>query len=170
MVIKLCQFCDDETPAVARVYFAWTRLSDGEREESEKNLCADHMRSKRSEFTDGSEDGPMDPAFEVLAEFDEALEAVASGQWDQELGYIHPSGMRFVWHHGAYIDVFVEFGDSTAVATIGVYDYGKGAPTISTYEEFKRECDEWVTELDDHDRQAYASEAFWQNRDSREQR
>ncbi|MFI1796601.1 hypothetical protein ACH427_04475 [Streptomyces sp. NPDC020379] len=166
MTVKLCQFCDDETPAVARVFFAWT-LSDGERREVERTLCAPHMRSKREEFTNGSEGGPVDPAFEILEEYEEALEAVASGQWDREMEYVHPSGMRFVWHHGSHIDIFMEPGDSTPFEAIGVYDYAKGEPTISTYEELKRTCDEWVDGLDDHDRKAYTSEAFWQNRDNR---
>lgn len=168
MTVKRCQFCDDDTPAVARVFFAWTTRSDGKRQEAEKVLCAPHVRSKRDEFTNGSEDGPMDPAFEVLEEFDdEALEAVASGQWDQELEYMHPTGMRFVWGHGSNIDIFMQSGDSTPFETIGVYDYAKGAPTISTYGEFKRACDEWWDGLDGHDRQAYRSEAFWQNRKNR---
>ncbi|WP_409238388.1 hypothetical protein [Streptomyces sp. PA5.6] len=168
MTVKLCQFCDDETPAVARVHFAWT-LADGERREATKDLCAADMRSKKEEFTDdGREGGPVDPVFEVLEEYDEAaLEAVASGQWDQELKYVHPSGMRFVWGHGSHIDIFMESGDSTPFETIGVYDYAKGTPTISTYEEFKRECDEWVDGLDEHDRKAYTSEAFWQNQKNR---
>ncbi|MFJ2115145.1 hypothetical protein ACIOEX_25160 [Streptomyces sp. NPDC087850] len=168
MTVKLCQFCDDDTPAVARVFFAWT-LSDGERREAEKTLCAPHMRSKREEFTDGSEGGPVDPDFEVLEEFEEeALKAVASGQWDREMEYVHPSGVRFVWHQGSNIDVFMESGDSTPFETIRVYDYSKGAPRISTYEEFKRECDEWWDSIDGHDRKAYRSEAFWQNRNNRD--
>ncbi|MFI2616636.1 hypothetical protein [Streptomyces sp. NPDC018584] len=168
MTVKLCQFCDDETPAVARVHFAWT-LADGERREATKELCAPHLRSKRAEFTDGSEGGPVDPSFEVLEEYEEAaLEAVASGQWDQELEYVHPTGMRFVWGHGSNIDIFMEPGDSTPFETIGVNDYAKGTPKISTYEEFKRECDEWWDGLDGHDRQAYRSEAFWQNRENRD--
>ncbi|MDJ0463093.1 hypothetical protein [Streptomyces sp. H27-C3] len=167
MTVKLCQFCDDETPAVARIAFAWT-LSDGERREAEKNLCADHMRSKREEFTNGSEDGPKDPAFEVLEEFDDAaLEALASGQLSEELVYEHASGIRFVWQHGSRIEVFGDASDSVPVESLSVYDYGKGAITISTYEEFKGECNEWVDSLDDHDRKAYASEAFWQNRGDR---
>ncbi|GHB52084.1 hypothetical protein GCM10010331_44560 [Streptomyces xanthochromogenes] len=167
MTAKLCQFCDDNTPAVARVFFAWTTRSDGTRQEADKVLCAPHMRSKRDEFTNGSEDGPMDPAFEVLEEFDEALEAVASGQWDEELKYAHESGVRFVWSHGPYIDVFMTGSDSSPAHALNVYDYAKGAPTISTYEEFKAECDEWLDGLDDHDLMGYTEESWFQNRKRR---
>ncbi|WP_159048643.1 hypothetical protein [Streptomyces sp. NRRL F-4489] len=162
MTIKLCRYCDDETPAVARVFFAWTHR-DGRREEAEKDLCAIHLGSKRAEFTEGGEGGPTDPAFEVQEEYEAALDAVASGQWDRTLTYIRPNGIKFVWHRGLYIDVFMAPGDQTAVTALGCSLVEK-----STYEEFKRACDEWWDGLDGHDRQAYRSEAFWQNRDNRD--
>ncbi|WP_143194189.1 hypothetical protein [Micromonospora sp. CB01531] len=72
--------------------------------------------------------------------------------------------VSFEWHGRAYIDVY-SMEDSTPdskssegvfqrasaegapFAAIGVWDYGKGKPSIPvTREAFEAECDEWIKE------------------------
>ncbi len=49
-------------------------------------------------------------------------------------------GLEFVWRGGAYIDIFVEGSDGSAIDTYNVWDYEKDEPrigrTLKDFEEF----------------------------------
>jgi hypothetical protein len=56
-------------------------------------------------------------------------------------------GLEFVWHGGAYIDIFVEGGDGSALDAYNVWDYETDTPNIKpTLEGFTEYVDSRITE------------------------
>jgi hypothetical protein len=56
-------------------------------------------------------------------------------------------GMEFVWHGGAYIEIFIVGGDGSAIDSYNVWDYATDKPTIEkTLDAFTEYVDSKVTE------------------------
>lgn len=56
-------------------------------------------------------------------------------------------GLEFVWHGGAYIEIFISGDTESAIDAYNVWDYEKDKPTIaSTLEGFKEFVDSKITE------------------------
>jgi hypothetical protein len=59
-------------------------------------------------------------------------------------------GLEFVWHGGAYIDIFVEGGDGSALDAYNVWDYATDKPNIErTLDAFTAYVDSRITEAQD---------------------
>jgi len=68
-------------------------------------------------------------------------------------------GWTFERVSGAYIDITPP-GTSTAVEVINCWNYAEGAPEVpDTLAALREAAREWLADLDDHDRHAYAAEA-----------
>lgn len=56
-------------------------------------------------------------------------------------------GLKFVWHGGAYIDIFLEDGDGSVIDAYNVWDYANDKPNIGlTLGEFTNYVDSRIKE------------------------